>query len=60
MTVRFRTIADVLYSMAKTIKMTFTSTTRPPSGFGARVVLDQVLTIALSFVFLHHGLGLEG
>jgi asparagine synthase (glutamine-hydrolysing) len=27
--------------------------------FGARVVLDQILTLALSFVFLHHGLGLE-
>jgi hypothetical protein len=23
------------------------------------VVLDQILTLALSFVFLHHGLGLE-
>ena len=32
----------------------------PTLDFGARVVLDQVLTIALSFVFLHHGLGLEG
>ncbi|MFI5210733.1 MAG: hypothetical protein ACHQ2E_09840 [Gemmatimonadales bacterium] len=26
--------------------------------FGARVVLDQILTLTLSFVFLHHGLGL--
>jgi len=31
----------------------------PGLDFGARVVLDQILTLALSFVFLHHGLGLE-
>ena len=31
----------------------------PDLDFGARVVLDQILTLALSFVFLHHGLGLE-
>ncbi len=27
--------------------------------FGDRVVLDQVLTLALSFAFLHQGLGLQ-
>ena len=27
--------------------------------FGDRVVLDQVLTLALSFAFLHEGLGLQ-
>jgi asparagine synthase (glutamine-hydrolysing) len=35
------------------------SSADPGLDFGARVVLDQVLTIALSFVLLHHGLGLE-
>jgi asparagine synthase (glutamine-hydrolysing) len=35
------------------------SSADPALDFGARVVLDQVLTIALSFVLLHHGLGLE-
>jgi asparagine synthase (glutamine-hydrolysing) len=30
----------------------------PSLDFGARVVLDQILTVTLSFVFLHHGLGL--
>jgi asparagine synthase (glutamine-hydrolysing) len=28
--------------------------------FGSRVVTDQVLTLAMSFVFLHEGLGLAG
>lgn len=27
-------------------------------GLGARVVLDQALTIAMSYVFLHEGLGI--
>ena len=31
----------------------------PGLDFGDRVVLDQILTLALSFVFLHHGLGLR-
>jgi len=35
-------------------------TASPALDFGSRVVLDQVLTIALSFVFLHHGLGRAG
>jgi asparagine synthase (glutamine-hydrolysing) len=30
----------------------------PGLDFGARVVLDQALTIAMSFVFLHEGLSL--
>ena len=32
----------------------------PDLDFGARVVASQVLTIALSFVFMHEGLGMAG
>jgi hypothetical protein len=31
---------------------------RPDADAGHRTVMDQVLTLALSFVFMHEGLGL--
>ena len=33
--------------------------TKPGADAGHRVVMDQVLTLALSFVFMHEGLGLS-
>ncbi len=32
---------------------------KPDADAGHRVVMDQVLTLALSFVFMHEGLGLS-
>jgi hypothetical protein len=38
---------------------TLDEVTKSGADFGHQVVTDQVLTLALSFVFMHEGLGIS-
>jgi asparagine synthase (glutamine-hydrolysing) len=58
-TLRGSATADVPFLDQKKVVAALDGVGSPGSDFGHRVVMDQVLTLALSFVFMHEGLGIS-
>ncbi len=58
-TLRGSTAASVPFLDQKKVVAALDGLTKPGADAGLRVVMDQVLTLALSFVFMHEGLGLS-
>jgi asparagine synthase (glutamine-hydrolysing) len=57
-TLRSGACANVPFLDQKKIVAALDEIARPGADFGHQVVTDQVLTLALSFVFMHEGLGM--
>jgi len=58
-TLRSSRVADVPFFDPKKVVATLDSATKTDADFGHAVVSDQVLTIALSYVFMHEGLSIS-
>lgn len=58
-TLRSTVSADVPFLDQKKVVATLDAISKPGSDFGHQVITDQVLTLALSFVFMHEGLGMS-
>jgi asparagine synthase (glutamine-hydrolysing) len=58
-TLRSKAAADVPFLDRKKVVAALDGVGKPGSDFGHQVVMDQVLTLALSFVFMHEGLGIS-
>jgi len=58
-TLRSKATADVPFLDQKKVVAALDGAGKPGLGFGNPVVMDQVLTLALSFVFMHEGLGMS-
>lgn len=58
-TLRGAATANVPFLDQKKVVAALDGLNKPDSDFGHRVVTDQVLTLALSFVFMHEGLGMS-
>jgi asparagine synthase (glutamine-hydrolysing) len=59
-TLRSSTAAEVPFLDQRKIIAALDGATAPDADAGHRTVMDQVLTLALSFVFIHEGLDMEG
>ena len=57
-TLRSTTAANVPFLDHKKLVAALDDVARPGADFGHQVVMDQPLTLALSFVFMHEGLGM--
>jgi hypothetical protein len=58
-TLRSSKVADVPFFDQKKVVAILDSATKDGADFGHAVVSDQVLTVALSLVFMHEGLGIS-
>jgi len=58
-TLRGSKAADVPFLDHRKLVATLDHLAKPETDVGQRVVMDQVLTLALSYVFMHEGLGLS-
>ena len=58
-TLRGAATTNVPFLDQKKIVATLDGLAKPGVDIGTRIVTDQVLTLALSFVFMHEGLGLS-
>jgi asparagine synthase (glutamine-hydrolysing) len=58
-TLRSSVAANVPFLDQKKVVAALDDVTKPGADFGHQVVTDQVLTLALSFVFMHEGLGIS-
>ena len=58
-TLRGSATANVPFLDQKKVVAALDGLTKPGADAGHQVVMDQVLTLALSFVFMHEGLGLS-
>ena len=58
-TLRGSAAADVPFLDQKKMVAALDALQKPDADAGHRVVMDQVLTLALSFVFMHEGLGMS-
>jgi asparagine synthase (glutamine-hydrolysing) len=58
-TLRSSAAADVPFLDRKKLVAALDGLRDPDLDFGYRVITDQVLTLALSFVFMHEGLGMS-
>ena len=58
-TLRGSATANVPFIDQKKVVAMLDGLTKPGADFGHQVVTDQVLTLALSFVFMHEGLGIS-
>jgi asparagine synthase (glutamine-hydrolysing) len=58
-TLRGSAVADVPFLDQKKLVAALDGLRDPDADFGHQVITDQVLTLALSFVFMHEGLGIS-
>ena len=58
-TLRRSAVADVPFLDQKKLVAALDGLRDPDADFGHQVITDQVLTLALSFVFMHEGLGIS-
>jgi asparagine synthase (glutamine-hydrolysing) len=59
-TLRSKATADVPFLDHGKVVAALDAVRNPDADAGYRTVMDQVLTLALSFVFMHEGLGMSG
>ena len=58
-TLRSSVAADVPFLDQKKLVAALDDVAKSGADFGHQVVMDQALTLALSFVFMHEGLGIS-
>jgi asparagine synthase (glutamine-hydrolysing) len=58
-TLRSSMAANVPFLDQKKVVATLDEVAKSGADFGHQIVTDQVLTLALSFVFMHEGLGIS-